>query len=70
MKHVIRYEQIEISSINSFLLIPVLFLYVELVQLNFYIKQIPYLKADLAFKFRFEKKHGTNEIKCFFWIAH
>jgi len=42
-------------SINSFLLIPVLFLYIELVQLDFYIKQIPYFKAYLAFKFRFKK---------------
>lgn len=42
-------------STNSFLLIPVLVLYTGPVQLDFYIKQIPSLKAYLAFKFRFEK---------------
>lgn len=55
MKRVIRYEQMQTPSISSFLLIPVLFLYIELVQLDFYVKQIPYLKAHLAFKFGFEK---------------
>lgn len=41
-------------------------------QFVFYIKQIPDLKAYLAFKFRFKKKkkNGTDEIKCFFWIVH
>lgn len=41
-------------STNPFLLIPILILYIEPVQLNFYIKQILSLKAYLAFKFRFE----------------